>query len=1520
MAWFGDGLPSLSNLKGQITNFTKEVLSEGIVEEIDERSRALNEANEKCVELQELLNSKDAEISLLRRQNYELQKTVVELNEKPKDSNDTHQDDEGEVFFWDPLSAKNRNSKNQNHVRQLQEQLAQATMRIRDLETELKCVQKVNNSSLKEELADGHQKAEFLRAKQDMVNRIIQMEEKNREAERNTKRMQSDETALINDFRTVLSKLNSLEKLGLVRNALKALETENEKYSDANEQEKSDSDEKLKKHNNTVGHESVAVKPNFDVDSDLQKRNDGFIEASNNRESELYKKIEELQEENKRLFTSVEQLDQQHEESIEQLLTLKGDIEKKHQCLQNAYEQLYVDYNQAQDKVVQLESRLANTTKHVEIETVSHPVQTAPLEIEDRLVQTDALGLDEQRNDKTAIDELTAKVKDILKNSLVETEPGVSIFEAVAKQYVDAKWKKDVLEKRVTELNRELKGAVEMKDNLQVECYDMQTHIDSLVLEIQDLKLNLPSIPEASEERVAWLESESESLHEEVKRLQAENAALKRENGKLGGGGLCEIRLDNQGYTAAGSRNRKLTKLEDIPECIEETDSAMENLNRRLHATLDENEELQRKVDILENTEKETQEQLRMSMEKCKGLDENIEFTEELKLELENVKRELKTSTSVRKQLENNLTLSQSAKDEVDKKNKELSLKIEQLETEISKCREINLKEENKDVLQDLQKQFNIVSCEKDYLKDDILDMRWELSQALNQIDSKESHIAKLSQDNENLMKEKNSLLEQLTAIQDESNDKIDLVNTEKTLLEQEQMELKEIDASKEKELNELKERLRETEEKYTKLQDEFTCANVKAEQFRLQSENLQSEMVKQEELRNELDRTMSIVERLSSVENDYTQLVKEVETLRAKEETLIALQEHFSKLTEENRNLISLNETIQNNCKQLEQEMASLEAQKKELVNHANENTCDDEKQQIIALLEEKTRENDALRNDNDKLMAEIIESQKKLQNIVESNTESTDMAKQTIESLSHLIKEKDEEINGLKATIDLVKNSTETSDSFATIKNERDELVKLVTAKHNESLQYHSEIQRLTHLLNEQASQIQALASERDVSLSQLAEKNAELLWTKNELQVAQQRLKNVENSSSSETCGIVEHSAQMAEIALLNEKCNALEAALIQEQSNNRMLQHQITESQNKEANAAKELERLRTHLVEIESSYTEEALIAEEARNELEAKLLQAEEKVKSSSTAYTSANIRANQQVETLQQQMALIVQQRDDIQNKLSIAEDTILSQAASLTNLQIVLEQFQRDKERDIMAAMERLQVKLKNSYKKQEELANDVTNLKEQLAEAKECLQAASRLSEQLDKKTERIEQLNQEVDRLANLVNTADQRIEEAKQSGEGKVDKTLIKNLLLGYLVSSAADKSSVLRVFSTILDFDEVEKEKAGLNNAAAQSSWFSRLSSGSTVPNKDQDASLSAAFVRFLESESKPKPQLPALPIQTSSLPRPGHSRQHSTSSTQSTLLLSNVNLPTFPDFVPARNTGSILKEVLKDS
>lgn len=980
--------------------------------------------------------------------------------------------------------------------------------------------------------------------------------------------------------------------------------------------------------------------------------------------------------------------------SVEKLLSLKEEVEKKHQCLQNAYEQLYVDYNQAQDKVVQLEGKLKESSTSMRTETVPCFVQTNSLEYVDKCIQTrndrerteESEGTIEARDKRIDLSELTKRVKDILKSSFVEIEPDESIFETLAKEYIDVKWKKDVVEKWVSELNRELKGIVEMKDDLQMECNIKQTHIDTLLQEIEDLKLNLPPIPEANEERVVSLESEIESLNEEVKHLQAENSvlrkknSLRKKNAVVRGVGPNETRLKGQGGAATASQARKQGKLENIPEDIEDTFNTMESLNRKLNVTLDENDELRRKIDLLEGTEKEMREQLRMSLDRCKDLDENIELIEELKRDLENTRRELRTCTSNGRQLENTLAEIRGEKDEIQKENEELSRRNEQLEMEISQWRESNSEAGGNDTLRDLQERLNRTDREKDDLEYDILNMRKELDEAFNRIDGKEDCIVRLSQENESLTKEKNSLLEQLTAIQDDSNDKIDLVSTEKSLLEQEMSELKERATSKEKLLSEIREELREAEERYAKLESDYFSMNKAAEKFQLENENLQNEIKKHEELKNNEFEINQLTEKLSSMQSDHAQLMNEVETLRLRERELAKLQENFATVTEESKTLKSEYEAIRDNYKKLEYDVACLQEEKKELLNRINENAYDNEKQQIAACLEEERRQNDALKNENSKLIAEITDVRKKMQDTIEGYKESIDMGKQTIESLSHLIKEKDEEINGLKNALHLAKNNEETSDHFSTVKNERDELVKLVTVKHNESLQYHGEIQRLTQLLNEQTSQIQSLLAEKDIHLSDLKEKDAQLLWTNNELQAVQQRLRNAEDSSNgAATCGIVEHSKQTSEIEILSEKCNALEAALIQEQSNNRMLQNQLGESQSKEANAAKELERLRSHLVEMESNYTEDALLAEEGRKELEAKLQQAEEKLKTSSNAYTSANIRANQQVETLQQQMVLIVQQRDDIQNKLSVAEDKILSQTASLTNLQIVLEQFQQ-------------------------------------------------------------------------------------------------------------------------------------------------------------------------------------------------------------------------------------------------
>ncbi|CAG2068818.1 unnamed protein product, partial [Timema podura] len=71
-------------------------------------------------------------------------------------------------------------------------------------------------------------------------------------------------------------------------------------------------------------------------------------------------------------------------------------------------------------------------------------------------------------------------------------------------------------------------------------------------------------------------------------------------------------------------------------------------------------------------------------------------------------------------------------------------------------------------------------------------------------------------------------------------------------------------------------------------------------------------------------------------------------------------------------------------------------------------------------------------------------------------------------------------------------------------------------------------------------------------------------------------------------------------------------------------------------------------------------------------------------------------------------------QHRDDIQQKLSAAEDQVHKHSAALRNLQAVLEQFQKDKERELMSATDNLKQQLQASHNKQYELYSEITSLK--------------------------------------------------------------------------------------------------------------------------------------------------------------------------------------------------------------
>ncbi|XP_015109457.1 thyroid receptor-interacting protein 11 isoform X2 [Diachasma alloeum] len=1555
----------------------------------------------------------------------------------------------------------------------------------------------MNSVDKKDEVSDNNQRGEFVRVKQDLVNRIIQIGEKGKEAERTMKKIQMDESAFINDFRAAISKLDSHEQVNLIRGALSALEMDN---GATGKEEKSDVGKKVR----------------------LEEPTNGV----SNRELELRKKIKKLQEENKNLSTSIEELDQQHAQSIEKVLGLKDELKKKHQCLQTAYETLYMDYNKLQDqmslldpkkasleeKQVQtefpapqgllqtdekptqteeslpppqdlqqitenvqdivknstlklpkdetlfetlanqlvetqkqkelLERRIPDLTRELnqacemrdavqqvnlirsapsvhemdngatgkveklDISQQVHPeeptngVNNRELELckkikklqeenkklstnieelkqnhklstenfqdlrhklemekdclktgynalnadynklrdnvhlldpkkkslEEKLVQTDFPAPRELQTDEKPIQtdeslappqdlqQITEKVHEILKNSTLKIPEDETLFETLANQLVETQWKKEMLERRIPDLTRELNQACEMRDALQIDCDDLQTTVEALESEIQHMKSNLPSIPEASEERVASLETETESMSEEIKRLQTENDLLRQKHTDLITTlTTLEGSLRNQENLEAEVRNTKQQleiaqqQLAGASKNVENNENMMEDLSRRLHTSLEENNDLRKRNDALETREKQMQEQMNTYSEKCKGLDDNIDLIEELKLDIGNARRELKNSFDGSKRLENELMNVTEAKKEIERDIIALSREKEHLETELALIRDNGVQEDNSEVLKELRSQLESANREKDDLEYDLLNMRKELDLALSDVSQMEARCVKLTAENEKLITENNNVVEQLGSISEESAERIELLQTEMNLLQQEHTFLQEEAAAEKSELSEMRSQLQEIEFKNIDMENIIKQSKAEFQELKNHCDNLRGRADKIQELEKEIIRLSSFETELKLSEERYAKLDAELAVVQLQNEELIENRDDLS------HRLSDLNEVSENMYKY----KIKSEEQEKEIILLRSElakmtsRTQTEDTDALRSALAQKSSDLELLRTEKIQLESALNAVKTELESLKSNSNDSALMAKETIENLSQIIQQKEQELE----TKLLEKNS-----AFNALRSERDELVKLVQAKHNESLQYHAEIQRMTQLFNEQVATLQTLTSERDRLNGALKEKEAEVLWAQNELQVVRQRLKNFEDSNNyGETCNIPEHSSQISQAGILNEKCNALEAALVKEQSSNRILQNQLNESQSREGCAARELERLRTHLMEMEASYTEEALLMEQSKKELEGKLKEAEEKVKNSSTVYTSASIRANQQVETLQQQMALIVQQRDAIQGKLSAAEDKVAAHTASLTNLQIVLEQFQRDKENDIRNATERIRQQLNASYKKQEELNAEISSLKGQLAEAKECLQAASRLSEQLDKKSEKIQELSQEVAKLTELVNTADERIQEANKSGEGKVDKFLIKNLLLGFLSSPASDKSAVLRVFGTILDFNEDEREKAGLNHPASHGGWFSGLLSTSGTPTKDQEASLTQSFIRFLESESKPT-SVPALPVSNTSISRPGHSRQHSTSSSHSGLLLTNVNLPSFPDFIPSRNTGSILKEVLKDS
>ncbi|KAG8561853.1 hypothetical protein GDO81_015503 [Engystomops pustulosus] len=274
----------------------------------------------------------------------------------------------------------------------------------------------------------------------------------------------------------------------------------------------------------------------------------------------------------------------------------------------------------------------------------------------------------------------------------------------------------------------------------------------------------------------------------------------------------------------------------------------------------------------------------------------------------------------------------------------------------------------------------------------------------------------------------------------------------------------------------------------------------------------------------------------------------------------------------------------------------------------------------------------------------------------------------------------------------------------------------------------------------LHETNMQFSMLLREKEFESSSMREKASAL----------ENLLKEKEQGKAGELNHLLNEVKSMQEKAILfQHERDQVMLALKQKQMESVALQNEAQHLREKEQRLNQELERLRNHLLEMEDSYTREALAAEDRETELKKKVTILEERLLSSSTAVETASHQATMQVESLQEQLNHVSRQRDEAMLQFNMSQEQVKQYALSLSNLQMVLEQFQQEEKAMYTAELERYKKQNTEFRQKMEQLEDKALSLQESLDEANGALEAASRLTEQLDLKEELIEELKRQSD---------------------------------------------------------------------------------------------------------------------------------------------------------------------------
>ncbi|XP_036698098.1 thyroid receptor-interacting protein 11 isoform X3 [Balaenoptera musculus] len=840
------------------------------------------------------------------------------------------------------------------------------------------------------------------------------------------------------------------EEVFRLQQALSDAENEIKRLSNLNQEELQISLSKLNNEYEVI--KSTAAR-DMDLDSELcdLRRN---LEA---KEQELNQSITEKEI----LIAELEELDKQNQEATKHMILIKDQLSKQENEGDNVISKLQKDLNDEKKRVHQLENDKMNITKELDMQKeklIQSELVVSDLHLTKQKLEDKVADLVDQLNKLHTKNLNIQKENFELQERIKQKEEELSrvrdelITQSLLNRDSNSNFKDDLLKEREAEvrnLRQNLSEIEQLNENLKKVAFDLKMENEKLNLACENVRHQL-------EESIAGNNQISQEKNAIVEALKIEKEQLDAE--------LCraEKRLLEE-------TNKYEQTMEELSNARNLSISALQLDHEHLIKLNQEKDfeiaELKKNIKQMDTDHKETKKILSSSLEEQKQLtqlvNENEIFIEKLKERSSELQEELDKYTQALR------------------KNENLRQTIEEKDRSLG-----SMKEENNHLKEELERLKEQQSRAAPVAEPKTLDSITELESEVNQLNILKDNLKEEIKHHQKIIEDQNqSKIQLLQSLQEQKkemdefryqHEQMNATHTQLFLEKDEEIK------SLQKTIEQIKTQLHEER------QDVQTENSVIFQETKVQGLNIENGSEKHDLSKAETERLVKgIKEReleIKLLNEKNISLTKQIDQLS---------RDEVGKLTQiiqqKDLEIQALHARI--STASYPQDVVYLQQQ---LQAYAME------REQVLAVLSEKTRENSHLKTEYHKMMDIVAAKEAALNKLQDENkklstrfeSSGQDMFRETIQNLSRIIREKDIEIDALSQKCQTLLTVLQTSNTenevggvnsnqFEELLQERDKLKQQVKKMEEWKQQVMTTVQNMQHesaQLQEELHQLQA------------------------------------------------------------------------------------------------------------------------------------------------------------------------------------------------------------------------------------------------------------------------------------------------------------------------------------------------------------------------------------------------------------------------------------------------------------